>query len=116
MTALHRHDSGRRQWGADRHENPMPAVPRKAGEWTMTIGRMALVATVAAWIALVATVVKSELLDSGPGRASVLQTVAYLLVVSLLAASAVAYLVGRLGRRVAAPGRHRDARGQRRPG
>jgi cellulose synthase/poly-beta-1,6-N-acetylglucosamine synthase-like glycosyltransferase len=86
-----------RQWGADRHENPMPVVPRKAGEWTMTIGRAALVITVAAWVALVATVVNSQLLHGGPGRASVLQTVGFLLVVSLLAASAVAYLVGRLG-------------------
>jgi cellulose synthase/poly-beta-1,6-N-acetylglucosamine synthase-like glycosyltransferase len=95
MSAFHR--SGRRQWGADRHENPMPVVPRKAGEWTMTIGRAALVITVAAWVALVATVVNSQLLRGGPGRASVLQTVGFLLVVSLLAASAVAYLIGRLG-------------------
>jgi hypothetical protein len=95
MSAFHR--TGRRQWGADRHENPMPVVPRKAGEWTMTIGRAALVITVAAWVALVATVVNSQLLRGGPGRASVLQTVGFLLVVSLLAASAVAYLIGRLG-------------------
>jgi cellulose synthase/poly-beta-1,6-N-acetylglucosamine synthase-like glycosyltransferase len=95
MSALHR--NGRRQWGADRHENPMPVVPRKAGEWTMTIGRAALVITVAAWVALIATVVNSQLLHGGPGRTSVLQTIGFLLVVSLLAASAVAYLVGRLG-------------------
>jgi cellulose synthase/poly-beta-1,6-N-acetylglucosamine synthase-like glycosyltransferase len=106
MSILRGHDANRRQWGADRHENPMPVVPRKAGEWTMTIGRTALVITVAAWIALVATVVKSQLLDSGPGRASVLQTIGYLLVVSLLAASAVAYLIGRLGFYYRA-GRHR---------
>jgi cellulose synthase (UDP-forming) len=97
MNHRHGYHVPRRQWGADRHENPMPAVPRKPGDWTMTIGRAALVVTVVSWIALVVTVVKSQLLDGGPDRASVLQTVGFLVVVSALAASAVAYLVGRLG-------------------
>lgn len=87
----------RRQWGADRHGNPMPAVPRSAGEWTMAVGRAAVVVTVAAWIGLVVTIVQTQLLTGGPGRASVFQTIAFLLVVSLLAASSTAYLTGRLG-------------------
>jgi len=89
--------TARGQWGADRHANPMPIVPRSAGDWTMALGRAALVVTVAAWLGLVMTLVDSQLLGSGPGRASALQTIAFLTVVSLLAASATAYLVGRLG-------------------
>ncbi len=89
--------TGRSEWGANREKNPMPAVPRIAGEWTMPLGRGAVVITVAAWVALVSTVIKSQVLDGGAGRASLLQTIGFLLVVSLLAASALAYLVGRLG-------------------
>ncbi len=87
----------RRQWGADRHVNPMPAVPRSVRDGTLAVGRAAVVVTVGAWLALVITVVHSQILTSGPGRASVLQTITFLLVVSLLAASAVAYLIARLG-------------------
>ena len=43
------------------------------------------------------TVVNEPDIDSGPGRSSLLQTVGFLTAVSLLAASAVAYLFGRLG-------------------
>ena len=39
----------RRQWGADSHSDPMPIVPRIAGEWSMVFGRAAVVVTVAAW-------------------------------------------------------------------
>ena len=49
-------DGKRRQWGADSHQNPMPVVPRIAGEWSMVFGRTAVVFTVAAWVALVITV------------------------------------------------------------
>ena len=92
-----RTDRPRRQWGSDRHVNPMPAVPRLAGEWTMMLGRAAVVVTVGAWLALVVTVVQSQLLSGGPGRAGALETIAFLFVVTMLAASASAYLVGRLG-------------------
>jgi len=41
-------DTGpRRQWGADKNMDPMPQVPRIAGDWTMAIGRFAVVFTVA---------------------------------------------------------------------
>jgi cellulose synthase/poly-beta-1,6-N-acetylglucosamine synthase-like glycosyltransferase len=87
----------RRQWGADRQLNPMPAVPRLASERSLALGRAAAAITVAAWGGLVATVVASQCLGHGPGRASFLQTASFLVVVSLLAASATAYLVARLG-------------------
>lgn len=87
----------RRQWGADSHEDPMPAVPRIAGEWAMAFGRAAVVLTVAAWVALVITVLNGQVFEGVSGHASLLETIGFLIAVSLLAASATAYLFGRLG-------------------
>ncbi|HEX5192569.1 MAG TPA: glycosyltransferase family 2 protein [Solirubrobacteraceae bacterium] len=75
----------------------MPVVPRVAGDRSMLFGRGAVAVTVAAWLALVITVVNGQLLHDGPGHSSLLQTVGFLVAVSLLAASAVGYLFGRLG-------------------
>ncbi len=75
----------------------MPAVPRVAGEWAMAFGRAAVVLTVAAWVALVVTVLNGQVIEGVSGHASLLETIGFLLAVSLLAASATAYLFGRLG-------------------
>jgi cellulose synthase (UDP-forming) len=92
-----KNDGPRRQWGADSNIDPMPQVPRIAGDWTMTIGRAAVVFTVAAWIALVVSVVNGQVIEGVAGHASLTETVGFLTAVSLLAASAIAYLFGRLG-------------------
>ncbi len=101
MALLNRHKQTspgiRRQWGADSHEDPMPAVPRVAGEWAMAFGRAAVVLTVVAWVALVVTVLNGQVIEGVSGHASLLETVGFLIAVSLLAASATAYLFGRLG-------------------
>jgi cellulose synthase/poly-beta-1,6-N-acetylglucosamine synthase-like glycosyltransferase len=101
MALLNRHKQTRpgirRQWGADSHEDPMPAVPRVAGEWAMAFGRAAVVLTVAAWVALVVTVLNGQVIEGVSGHASLLETIGFLIAVSLLAASATAYLFGRLG-------------------
>ena len=86
----------RRQWGASSHNNPMPVVPRIAGDWSMLFGRTAVVVTVAAWAALVLTVL-DRALSHASGRASLVETIGFLVAVTMLAASASAYLVGRLG-------------------
>ncbi len=86
----------RRQWGADSHANPMPAQPRSAGDWAMAFGRAAVVVTVAAWAVLVVSVLNGQI-EGISGRASLLETVGFLFAVTMLAASATAYLVGRLG-------------------
>jgi cellulose synthase/poly-beta-1,6-N-acetylglucosamine synthase-like glycosyltransferase len=87
----------RHQLGTNGHQDPMPVVPRVASDRTMAFGRAAVALTVAAWLALVITVVNSQILHSGPGRSGLLETIGFLTAVSLLAASAVAYLFGRLG-------------------
>ncbi|MFT3864927.1 MAG: glycosyltransferase family 2 protein [Solirubrobacterales bacterium] len=99
MTFLRRkkNDGPRRQWGADHNSDPMPQVPRIAGDWTMTFGRFAVVFTVAAWAALFVTVVNGQVIEGVAGHASLVETVGFLTAVTLLAASAIAYLFGRLG-------------------
>lgn len=100
MALLRRRQDGsaaRRQWGADSHANPMPMVPRVAGEWSMAFGRAAVVVTVAAWVALMVTVINGQVIEGISGHASLLETIGFLVAVSLLAASATAYLFGRLG-------------------
>ena len=87
----------RHQLGVKGHQDPMPVVPRVGSDRTMAFGRAAVALTVGAWVALVISVVNSQILESGPGHSSLLQTVGFLLAVSFLAASAVAYLFGRLG-------------------
>jgi cellulose synthase/poly-beta-1,6-N-acetylglucosamine synthase-like glycosyltransferase len=98
MAFLRRKDNGpRRQWGADSNFDPMPQVPRIAGDWVMTFGRFAVVFTVAAWAALFFTVLNGQVIEGVAGHASPVETVGFLTAVSLLAASAIAYLFGRLG-------------------
>ncbi len=97
MSTLINRDQGRRQWGADHHQNPMPASPRPAGEATLALGRAAVVLTVGIWVALVISVLTSQISGPSANHASALQTIVFLIVVTLLAASATAYLVARLG-------------------
>jgi cellulose synthase/poly-beta-1,6-N-acetylglucosamine synthase-like glycosyltransferase len=73
----------------------MPVVPRIAGEWSMLFGRSAVVFTVAAWLALVSTIL--GLWSHSSARTPIVETVGFLIAVTMLAASAIAYLVGRLG-------------------
>jgi len=55
----------------------MPAVPRVAGDWSMAFGRAAVVVTVAAWAALVVTVLNGQV-EGVAGSASVLETAGFL--------------------------------------
>jgi cellulose synthase/poly-beta-1,6-N-acetylglucosamine synthase-like glycosyltransferase len=89
-------DGKRRQWGADSHQDPMPVVPRIAGEWSMLFGRTAVVLTVAAWVALVITVLERTF-EHPAQHTPIVETAGFLFAVTMLAASAIAYLVGRLG-------------------
>ncbi len=92
-----KNDGPRRQWGADANKDPMPQVPRIAGDWTMAFGRAAVVFTVAAWAALFVTVLNGQVVEGVAGHASLIETVGFLTAVTLLAFSAIAYLFGRLG-------------------
>jgi cellulose synthase/poly-beta-1,6-N-acetylglucosamine synthase-like glycosyltransferase len=85
----------RRRVGRSRHD-PLPVVPRIAGDWAMLFGRAAVVLTVGGWLALVITIV-SRVSAPGPGRTGLVETAGFLIAVTVLTASAIAYLVARLG-------------------
>jgi cellulose synthase/poly-beta-1,6-N-acetylglucosamine synthase-like glycosyltransferase len=88
----------RRQWGSDKHVNPMPAVPAPAGDQVVAFGRLAIVVTALAWIAFVViTVVQEFILGRAWTPRFAVEAVAYLLIVTLLTASSLAYLISRLG-------------------
>lgn len=88
----------RQQWGRDRRPQPTnPVVPR-VSERRATAGRALVVATVLFWLAYVLRWLADQFIVAGPhtprGR---VEAVVYLVTVSLLTLSALAYLVCRLG-------------------
>jgi cellulose synthase/poly-beta-1,6-N-acetylglucosamine synthase-like glycosyltransferase len=89
---------GRRQWGSDTHKDPMPAIPVPVTDRTIAIGRFAIVATVIAWATFVTVLFIEEFVQ---GRAFTRQfgveAIVYVVLMTLLTASAVAYLTARLG-------------------
>ena len=95
----HQSQSGRsrRQWGSDRHLDPMPAVPRPASEGLVGLGRVAVVVSTAAWLAFIVASAMRDFSRPGENAGAVVQTVAFMLLVSLLALSAIAYMTARLG-------------------
>jgi EAL domain-containing protein (putative c-di-GMP-specific phosphodiesterase class I)/cellulose synthase/poly-beta-1,6-N-acetylglucosamine synthase-like glycosyltransferase/chitodextrinase len=81
-----------------RAAGPAPEVPPPVSDRRVALGRAAILATVAAWAAYTVTWVFSALFGKGMGSAtSRAESVVYLLVVTLLTASTVAYLLSRLG-------------------
>jgi cellulose synthase/poly-beta-1,6-N-acetylglucosamine synthase-like glycosyltransferase len=88
----------RRQWGSDRRTGALPATPRPASDATVALGRLAIVVTVAAWLAYVVTWFFDDFFRPGhEGAVARTEEVLYLLIVTLLTASAMAYLLSRLG-------------------
>lgn len=86
----------KRQWGSDKRA-PLPVVPAPAPERTMLIGQLAIVVTVVGW-ALFVTLTLTRSLSGAPDRPTLdLGTISYLVIMSLLACSALAYLTTRLG-------------------
>ena len=102
MSALRgrRRDGGgrrRRQWGSDRHQDPLPAVPRVAADWLVGLGRVAVAVSTAAWVTFMVASIMRDFSRRGQDAGSVVQTAVFLLLVTLLALSALAYMTARLG-------------------
>ena len=93
-----RRSGRRRQWGADRRKLALPVVPQPASERRMALARLAIIVTVTVWLGYVITWFFQDFFHPGDetaiGRA---EAVLYLLIVTLLTASALAYLLSRLG-------------------
>ncbi|MEQ8718704.1 MAG: EAL domain-containing protein [Acidimicrobiales bacterium] len=88
----------RRQWGSDRRTQPLPKVPPPVSERRVTIGRLAIVTTVGAWFAYVAITIVEQFVEGRASSARLgIEAIVYLLVVTALTASAMAYLITRIG-------------------
>ncbi len=93
-----RRPSVRRQWGSDRRRQPLPLVAPKVSERRMTIGRLAIVLTVSAWAVYVAFTIEQQFIEGKANSARlVIEAIVYLLMVTGLATSAMAYLITRIG-------------------
>jgi cellulose synthase (UDP-forming) len=93
-----RRPSARRQWGSDRRRGPLPLVPPKVSEGRMAIGRLAIVLTVSAWAVYVAFTIEQQFIVGKADSARlVIEAIVYLLMVTGLATSAMAYLITRIG-------------------
>lgn len=88
----------RRQWGAERPRPPLPIQEKPAGTVATWMGGLAIVVTVLAWGTYVVQVVVSRVIDDGIHDSRlVIQTVAYVAIMTLLLFSALMYLLARQG-------------------
>lgn len=101
----------RRQWGADRRDVAPAAQHPPISDRRVALGRLAIVVTLCAWCAYLATWLFTDLLNSHHSTAvDRAESIAYLLVVTLPTASALAYLLARLGFFYRARSHHRTTR------
>src|SRR5487761_1716005 len=102
----------RRQLGSDRRTRALPAVPKPVSDARVAMGRLAIIVTVTAWIAYTVNWFFADFFHPGNESAvSRTEEVLYLLIVTLLTASAMAYLLSRLGYFYRTRTHHRATRG-----
>jgi cellulose synthase/poly-beta-1,6-N-acetylglucosamine synthase-like glycosyltransferase/chitodextrinase len=89
----------RRQWGGDRRNTrAMPMVPKPVSDTRVAMARLAIIVTVCAWLAYTVMWFFSDFFHPGyEGAVARTEEVLYLVIVTLLTVSAVAYLLARLG-------------------
>jgi len=88
----------RRQWGAERPRPPLPMQSKPAGTASTWLGGLAMALTVAAWATYVIDVSVSRFIDDGfHDSRLVIETIAYVGIMTMLLFSALMYLVARQG-------------------
>ena len=88
----------RRQIGADRRTAPIPAYPEPPSDRALTLSRLAMLVTVGGWLSYVtATIIRQFVNEGTQSMRFTSEAISYLVVVTLLTASALAYLVARHG-------------------
>ena len=88
----------RRQWGGDRRQCAPPVLPRLVSDRRLALGRLAIVMTVLAWCSYLGMWLFTDLFNAQRSSAvDRAESVIYLLVVTLLTVSSLAYLLTRLG-------------------
>ncbi|HEY1687261.1 MAG TPA: glycosyltransferase family 2 protein [Solirubrobacteraceae bacterium] len=86
-----------KKWQGRRRE-PLPAVPKAVSERTIMLGRLAVLVTILAWLAFGTLTVAKYLISEPQARTyGVWEAALYLVVLTLLTLSALAYLTTRLG-------------------
>ncbi|MEO6880728.1 MAG: glycosyltransferase family 2 protein, partial [Mycobacteriaceae bacterium] len=88
----------RRQWGSDRRSEPLPPVAPRASDRRLGVGRLAIVLTVSAWAVYVAYTIEQQFVVGRADSARlVIEAIVYLVMVTGLATSAMAFLITRIG-------------------
>ncbi|MDO8365144.1 MAG: glycosyltransferase family 2 protein, partial [Actinomycetota bacterium] len=88
----------RRQWGSDRRRQSMATVAPPVSDRRIMIGRLAIVVTVSAWFMWVFLTIVQQFVEGDASSARlVIEAIVYLLIVTALTASAMAYLITRIG-------------------
>jgi len=88
----------RKQWGRDRRTSALPTVPKPVSERRVAMARLAIIITVSAWIAYLVDWSFEDFFKPGYENAIArTEAVLYLLIVTMLTVSALAYLMSRLG-------------------
>jgi cellulose synthase/poly-beta-1,6-N-acetylglucosamine synthase-like glycosyltransferase/chitodextrinase len=101
----------RRQWGRDRRTHSLPIVPAPVSDRRIALGRLAIIITVTAWLGYFVTWLLRDLLNPLYSSAAArTETISYLLIVTMLTASALAYLLCRLGYFYRTRSHHRASR------
>jgi EAL domain-containing protein (putative c-di-GMP-specific phosphodiesterase class I)/cellulose synthase/poly-beta-1,6-N-acetylglucosamine synthase-like glycosyltransferase len=98
MTATTGETARRRQWGSDRRDRPLPTVPPPVSDRRIRMGRLAIVLTVSAWVAYMCFTIFQQFIEGRADSARlVIEAIVYMVVVTALTASAMAYLITRIG-------------------
>ncbi|MEV4344914.1 EAL domain-containing protein [Actinoplanes sp. NPDC049596] len=93
-----RKPDAQRQWGADRRTEPHPIVPPPISEGRITRGRLAIVVTITVWACYITyTIIQQFIAGHASSVRLAIEAIVYMLVVTGLAASAIAYLITRIG-------------------
>ena len=88
----------KRQWGADKRSAPHPLVPPPVSEGRIARGRLAIVVTITVWACyMIGTIIQQFIAGHAGSARLVIEAIVYMVVVTGLAASAVAYLITRIG-------------------
>ena len=98
MTPTSHAPARKRQWGAERRSTPLPTIHARPSDRTITLGRLAIVVTVVAWVAyLISTIIREVMEHGGGSFRFTMEAIFYLVVVTFLTFSALMYLVARQG-------------------
>ena len=101
----------RRQWGHDRRTHALPVVAPPVSDRRVAMGRLAIMVTVTAWVGYFVWWLLKDLLNHQySGAVDRVESILYLLIVTLLTASSLAYLLSRLGFCYRTRSHHRTSR------